>query len=213
MRNTSKIKDLTGQKFNMLTAIRIAQRTRLKWECKCDCGNTCLVRPENLVRGKQKSCGCLSHHGNPKHNQSYTRVYRIYAKIKRRCFIEDDPAYPRYGGRGITMCDEWKNSFEAFSKWAYDNGYRDDLTIDRIDNDGNYCPENCRWADIYCQANNTRTNNYQTLNGETKTLSMWCREKGKSYKVVWYRLSKGWTFEDAISKPIASKGKKNGRTL
>ncbi len=206
MRNTSKIKDISGQKFNMLTAIRIAQRNPLKWECKCDCGNTAYVLSKNLIHGRQKSCGCLSHKGNPKHNQCYTRVYRIYAKIKRRCFVADDVAYPRYGGRGITMCDEWKESFEAFSKWAYANGYKDNLSIDRIDNDGDYCPENCRWADNFCQANNKRNNLKYTYDGKTQTLSQWCREKNMSYKVVWYRLSKGWKFEDAITKPVARKG-------
>lgn len=206
MRNTSKIKDLSGQKFNMLTAIRIAQRNPLKWECKCDCGNTCYVSSKNLIHNHQKSCGCLSHIGNPKHNQSYTRVYRIYAKIKRRCFVQDDPAYDRYGGRGITMCDEWKNSFESFSNWAYANGYKQEYSIDRIDNNGNYCPENCRWTDPITQGNNKRNNKYYTYNGTTKTLSEWCREKNMSYKVVWYRLSHGWDFEKAITTLVARKG-------
>lgn len=209
MRNTSKIKDVTGQRFGMLTAIKIAERNPLKWECKCDCGNTCVVRANNLLHNKQKSCGCLSHKGNPIHKQCYTRVYRIYAKIKRRCFAVDDPAYPRYGGRGITMCEEWKKSFESFSSWAYSNGYKDGLSIDRIDNNGDYSPENCRWADIYCQANNKRNNILYSYNGETKTLAKWCKEKNMSYKVVWYRLSKGWSFERAITKPVARKGEKH----
>lgn len=201
MRNTSKIRDITGQKFNMLTAVRIAQRNPLRWECLCDCGGTCTVLSSNLIGGRQKSCGCLSRKGNPKHGQSYTRVYRIYAKIKRRCFVEDEPAYPNYGGRGITMCDEWKNSFESFSKWAYANGYRDDLTIDRIDNDGDYCPENCQWADRYSQANNKRNNHLYTYQGKTQTLPVWCREMDVPYKRAWYRLSKGWTIEEALTKP------------
>ena len=210
MRNTSKIKDITGQKFNLLTPIRIAQRNPLKWECKCDCGNIAYVSAKNIIHGHQKSCGCLSHVGNPKHNQSRTRVYRIYAKIKRRCFVADDIAYPKYGGRGITMCDEWKNSFVAFSKWAYSNGYRDDLSIDRIDNDGNYCPENCRWANRFDQANNKGNNLKYNYEGKTQTLAQWCKEKNMNYNAVWYRLSKGWKFEDAITKPIIRKGKNNG---
>lgn len=206
MRNTSKIKDISGQKFNKLTAIRIAQRRPLKWECICECGNKAIVSSRNLIHGHQKSCGCLSHKGHPKHNQSNTRVYRIYAKIKRRCFVHDDVAYPRYGGRGITMCDEWKNSFEAFSQWAYSNGYRDDLSIDRIDNDGNYCPENCRWADAYCQSNNKRNNRVFEYKGKTQTLAEWCREMKMDYKVVWYRVSVGWNFENAITTPVIRKG-------
>ena len=210
MRSTWKIRDLTGQKFNMLTAIKIAERNPLKWECICDCGNVCKVRANNLTRGKQKSCGCLSHKGNPTHKQCYTRVYRIYAKIKRRCFAEDDPSYPRYGGRGITMCDEWRESFESFANWSYANGYRDDLSIDRIDNNGNYTPDNCRWADSYSQANNKRNNRFISYQGKTQTLANWCKEKNMSYNVVWFRLSQGWTFEDAISKKVTRKGKHNG---
>lgn len=210
MRNSAKIKNIAGQKFNMLTAIKIASHSPLKWECRCDCGNICCVRAGNLMHGKQKSCGCLSRRGNPKHNQSYTRVYRIYAKIKRRCFAEDDPAFPRYGGRGITMCNEWKDSFESFSHWAYASGYRDDLSIDRIDNDGNYSPENCRWANVYEQANNKRNSTRYSYQGKTQTLASWCREKNMSYKVVWYRLSKGWPFEEAISKPVSREGARNG---
>lgn len=207
MRNTSKIKDVTGQKFNMLTAIRIAERKPLKWECKCDCGNTCLVRASNLLHNKQKSCGCLSHIGNPTHGHCYSRIYRIYAKIKRRCFVAEDIAYPRYGRRGITMCDEWKKDFMSFYNWSLNNGYKDNLSIDRIDNDGNYEPSNCRWSDNYIQANNKRNNKLYTYQGKTMTLGMWCREKNMNYKVVWYRLSKGYSFEEAITKPIIRKGK------
>lgn len=168
MRNTSKINDLTGQKFNLLTVKGMAQRNPIYWECVCDCGNTTLVRTSNLTGGKVKSCGCLQHKGNPTHNQSRTRVYRIYAKMLRRCFVESDPAYSRYGGRGITMCDEWKNSFVAFSDWAYGNGYADNLTIDRIDNNGDYCPENCRWTDYLTQCNNKRNNRVFEQNWKLK---------------------------------------------
>lgn len=199
MRNTSKIKDLTGQKFNLLTVKGMAQRNPIYWECVCDCGNTTLVRTSNLTGGKVKSCGCLQHKGNPTHNQSQTRVYRIYAKMLRRCFVESDPAYSRYGGRGITMCDEWKNSFVAFSDWAYANGYADNLTIDRIDNNGDYCPENCRWTDYLTQSNNKRNNRVFEHNGETKTLSEWCKALNLPYKRIYFRITKGWTFEEAIS--------------
>lgn len=198
MRNTAKIRDLTGQKFNHLTAVKIAQRNPLYWECICDCGNTTLVRSGNLIHGKVKSCGCIHHRGNPIHNQCYTRVYKIYAKILRRCFAKDDPVYPRYGGRGITMCDEWKNSFELFSEWAYANGYNETLSIDRIDNNGDYCPDNCRWVDDYAQANNKRNNILFTFEGQTKTLAQWCREFNVPYKRAFYRISNGWDFEDAM---------------
>lgn len=211
MRNTAKIRDLTGQKFNHLTAVKIAQRNPLYWECVCDCGNTTLVRPSNLTRGQVKSCGCIHHRGNPTHNQCYTRVYRIYAKILRRCFAKDDYAYSRYGGRGITMCEEWKNSFDEFSKWAYENGYNDTLTIDRIDNNGDYSPSNCRWVDVYTQANNKRNNNYITFEGRTQTLAQWCREVGVPYKRTFYRISNGWSFEDAIQKQKFTRRKGEGK--
>lgn len=199
MRNTSKINDLTGQKFNLLTVKGMAQRNPIYWECVCDCGNTTFVRTSNLTGGKVKSCGCLQHKGNPTHNQSHTRVYRIYAKMLRRCFVESDLAYSRYGGRGITMCDEWKNSFVAFSDWAYANGYADNLTIDRIDNNGDYCPENCRWTDYLTQSNNKRNNRVYEHNGETKTLSEWCRTLNLPYRRIYFRITNGWTFEEAIS--------------
>ena len=199
MRNTSKIKDLTGQKFNLLTVIGIAQRNPLMWKCKCDCGNITSVRTSNHKRGLVKSCGCLHKKGNPIHNQSNTRVYRIYAKILRRCFVPEDPAYVNYGGRGITMCEEWRNSFIAFSDWAYSNGYSDDLSIDRINNDGNYCPENCKWSNRTEQACNRRSTKFYTINGETKTLSEWCRCLEMPYKTVCRRLALGWTFEQAIA--------------
>lgn len=107
------------------------------------------------------------------------------------------------------MCKEWKESFESFSQWAYANGYRDDLTIDRIDNNGNYSPENCRWVDTYTQNINKRITLKYSLNGETKPLREWCRIKNMNYKAVWYRLSKGWSFEKAITKPIV-KGSNHG---
>lgn len=198
MRNTAKIRDITGQKFNHLTAVRIASRNPLFWECRCDCGNTTLVRSNNLISGNVKSCGCIHHRGNPKHNLSKTRLYRIYAKIKRRCYILDDPAYQHYGGRGIVMCDEWKNSFEAFYMWANKNGYSDDLSIDRIDNDGIYSPQNCRWADKVEQANNRCRNRNYTMNGETLTLKQWCSKLQMHYATVHSRIIRGWSFEEAI---------------
>lgn len=199
MRKFPVTSDISGQKFNHLTAVKLVSRKPTRWLCLCDCGNYTTVLTSNLKSGAVKSCGCIAHKGNPKHNQCYTRVYRIYAKILRRCFSHDDPAYSHYGGRGITMCEEWKNSFSAFSKWAYENGYRDNLTIDRIDNNGDYCPENCRWASYYEQSNNRRSNRVYTYKGKTKDLKQWCDELGVSYKTIYARISRGWSFEDAVN--------------
>ena len=178
MRNCKKIKDISGQKFNKLTAIRIVSHKPVKWECKCECGNTHIVSTSNLVTGAVKSCGCM-HHGKIKHNQSFTRLYRIYAKMKRRCYVKDDVAYAKYGGRGIYICDEWLNSFDAFSKWAYENGYEDSLSIRRF-----------------------------TFEGKTQTLSQWCAEKNMNYGTVWWRLKQGMSFGEAITKPIISERSK-----
>ena len=199
MMNSSRIKDLTGKKFGMLTPVRIVGHKPLRWECVCDCGNIHVVTANNLRNGSTISCGCAHRRGNPKHNQCYTRVYRIYAKIKRRCLVKNDPAYPSYGGRGIHMCDEWLNSFDAFSEWAYSNGYDDSLTIDRIDNDGDYCPENCRWASVKTQNNNQRRNVKYTYMGETKTLASWCEKMNISYGRTWWRINSGWSFEEAVN--------------
>ncbi len=199
MRNQWRIKSLIGQKFNMLTVVDMVQSNPVIWRCRCDCGNYTNVRTSNLKRGLVKSCGCLHHRGNPAHNLSNTRLYKIRAKMIRRCFCKDDQAYPRYGGRGITMCDEWRDSVEAFAEWAYANGYRDDLSIDRIDNNGNYSPQNCRWATSEEQANNTRRNKVYTFNGETKNLKHWCNELGLKYSTVHMRLLRGWSFEEAIT--------------
>lgn len=129
------------------------------------------------------------------------RLYSVWHNMKSRCYNPKASHYAQYGGRGITVCPEWRDSFEAFRDWALANGYRDDLTIDRKDNDGPYSPENCRWADMYCQNNNTRKNNYITYKGETKTASEWAREYGLHRCVLNNRIRRGWDIEEALTKP------------
>ena len=196
--------DRTGQKFNMLTVIRRVPSKHTRWECLCDCGNTTYVSDANLVRGAVKSCGCLKKKGNGgTHHKCYTRLYRIYSEILRRCYNPHTHEYPRYGGRGITMCDEWKQSFVAFYDWANNNGYSDELTIDRIDNDGIYSPENCRWATVTEQANNRRSCIMITRDGKTQSLKQWCDELNISYKTVHMRVRYlGWNIEKALTCPI-----------
>jgi hypothetical protein len=128
--------------------------------------------------------------------------------MRLRCYDEKNIAYNRYGGRGITICDEWKNDVKAFYDWAIANGYKNSLTIDRIDNDGNYCPENCRWATFKEQASNRRSNILVTHNGKTQTMKEWANEVGIPYKVVWARVQKlGWSAERALTDPV-KKGKR-----
>lgn len=151
--------DLTGKKFGRLTAIkRDFTKKRTAWLCKCECGNTKIVTSTHLKSGLTKSCGCLQKEraieAKTKHKQSSTSLYHRWKAIKQRCHNPNNKRYYQYGGRGIKMCDEWRNDFLTFEKWAYDNGYKEELTLDRIDNDKGYAPSNCRWTSYTEQARN-----------------------------------------------------------
>lgn len=153
--------DISGKKFGRLTVLEYAFTNKSRksmWKCKCECGNEIVVSGSHLVNGHTQSCGCLFVETlpNKKHGMRKTRLYRIWLGMKSRCFIQSVPCFKHYGGRGITVCDEWKDNFQAFYDWAMSHGYSDDLSIDRIDVDGNYCPENCRWATWSEQRRNQR---------------------------------------------------------
>lgn len=175
--------DLTGRRFGRLTVIGIDDRGTRKsyfW-CQCDCGNMKSVRSDSLIAGAIRSCGCMKKEqdrinleANHSHKMSGTRPYEIWQGMKKRCYNEHDARFGRYGGRGIIVCDEWRNDFNVFYEWALKNGYSDNLTIDRIDNDKGYSPENCRWVDQKQQARNRSSNIRIKIGNATKTLTEWC---------------------------------------
>ena len=182
----AKFLDLTGQRFGKLTVIKFSKdvqsgnRKRKYWLCRCDCGNIKEVRTDCLTSGNVKSCGCLhiensyknltdKYRFKPKYEIQNKRLYHIWNGMKHRCYNSEDEKYHRYGGRGISICDEWLN-FDNFAKWSLNNGYADNLSIDRINNDGNYEPSNCRWTNNKQQCRNRRTNIKTQYNGKEMTL-------------------------------------------
>ena len=169
---------------------------------KCECGNIKKIRISNVVSGSTKYCGCHQHqatYGNYKHGLCKSRLNNIWYKIKARCLNPSYHQYDLYGGRGIDICDEWKNDFLAFYNWAIENGYSENLSIDRIDVNGDYSPTNCRWCTPKEQSNNKRNNINITINDKTQTLAQWCEELGLNYGTVRRRIKVyGWSDSEAL---------------
>lgn len=201
-----QIKNLYGQKFGILTVTPIyyVQDGHAYWLCHCECGEFKFVRGSHLTSGNVSSCGCRK--GNITHRESKTRLYRIWCGMNERCKNPKHPQYESYGARGIQVCPEW-NDYETFRNWALENGYTKYLSIDRIDNNGGYNPENCRWATAKQQANNTRKTRLITYKGETHSVCEWARILNIKQSTLNMRLNKyGWSVEDALGKEVKKYG-------
>jgi len=205
--------DLTGNVYGKLTVIDFSQRKhgRAYWNCICTCGNKKIVQGYDLTSGHTKSCGCLrkidGKEPRYRHGKVHTRLYRIWGNMKSRCDNPNSKYYKDYGGRGISYCKEWAD-FVLFEEWALTNGYKDNLTIDRINNNGNYEPSNCRWIDIKSQQRNRRSNHLLTFNGETHCINEWAEILGVSRETIKNRLGYGWDVEKVLSEPIHNNGKR-----
>ena len=192
-----------GDKYNFWEVIEFSHfhKGRKYWLCRCECGTTKAVACTHLILERSKSCGCYRKSVLTKHGMSDSRLYHIWNGMIERCKYETNISYPNYGGMGIEVCDEWLES-SAFIKWAFENGYSEKMTLDRIDVNKGYSPDNCRWTDIITQANNKKNNVLLTVNGETHTCAEWSRITGISTKNICYRLKAGWNPEDIVYKKV-----------
>ena len=194
----AKVTEMTGYKFNGCTVLSRAGSTKDKkamWECVCYCGEHFVTAGKSIRLNLTKSCGCLNNKNikeigakNKTHGDSGSRLYDIWRGMKKRCRVTSTQSYKHYGAKGIDICDEWHDSYEVFKEWAIKNGYKDDLTIERIDSKGNYNPENCKWADWFEQANNRSNNIRMDYKGEKLTLSQIAKKMNISQQLLQYRL-------------------------
>lgn len=224
--------DLTGMRFGRLTAIQKTEKpsAELKtrhtfWKCKCDCGNITIVPTDRLRAGITRSCGCLRNEisveqikkynnehperNNKTHGKSGKRIYDTYQHMINRCYQKSNRQYPSYGGRGIRVCDEWLKDPCNFFDWAEKSGYSDHLTIDRIDVNGNYEPDNCRWADLKTQANNRRNTVMVVYDGQKRPISDISAITGIKHGTLWYRKKHGFTDKEIVSRTRLKRRSKN----
>lgn len=201
--------DLTGTQSGHLYAEGISRRENGKvyYRCRCDCGKTIEVIARSLKANVTKSCGCrrgeLISKSLQSHGGSGSRLFRVWTGMKTRCYNKNEKRYANYGARGIVVCDEWRKSFEAFRDWALANGYDEnapygECTLDRIDVNGNYCPENCRWATMYQQANNMTSNHLIEYHGERHTISEWSTILNIPKYIISTGLRSGKNFSDIV---------------
>lgn len=212
----SKFIDRTGQKFGRLTLIERVENNKfnqVQWKCRCDCGKEVIVKAYSLTTGQTKSCGCLKKEQNyiniakVKHNMTNTRLYNIWRDMKSRCLNPNNKRHKFYYDKGIKVCQEWQEDFMNFYDWAMANGYKDNLTLDRINNNGNYEPKNCRWATI-TEQNNNQSNNIRIKYNESEyTLS----ELSKIYNIkratLYDRIKRGWTIDEALNRKVAKRNR------
>lgn len=202
----SKFIDLSGKRFGHLTVISRYGSTPNKmatWLCQCDCGNTKIVQTCHLNAGVTISCGCYQKKrasvANSTHHASKTRLYNEWQHMKKRCYCKSYSSYHLYGGRGITVCSEWKNSFESFQKWAVANGYSDQLTLDRIDTNKGYSPKNCRWTTMLVQSNNRNMVKIVQYHGDSGSYEVMCRKLNVNTGTIRSRMKKhNISFEEAV---------------
>lgn len=215
-----KFQDLAGKRFGRFTVIEPVPCPKTPkdgryWLCRCDCGNERVYKSSEINRGATLSCGCYgkeiaskrAYEKHLTHGMSGSRIYFIWSSMKARCYNAHTKEYRLYGGRGITVCDEWLDNFESFRDWAYTNGYdenapRGRCTLDRIDVNGNYEPSNCRITDQKTQSRNRRTTRLITYHGETKSIAEWAEQYGLRQSTLYDRLSYGWTFEKCLTQPV-----------
>lgn len=199
------LRDISGKKFCKLTAIKplFKKNRHWYWLFKCDCGKTIKALSNNVTRGHTKSCGCQK----IKHGFYKNRLYTTWLSMKERCYNEKDMHFKNYGGRGIKICDEWRFCFDGFKEWAFKNGYKKTLTIDRIDVNGNYCPENCRWSTKKEQSRNRRNNKIIEYNGERHCHTEWEEILGFNRSTIYNRLKANWSIEKIINTPTKKERK------
>lgn len=195
-------KDIAGQRFGRLIAVEYLGKSL--WLCKCECGNKSSPNGRDLRNGITKSCGCLQRDivgkRATKHGMAGTRIYKTWSNMKSRCNNPNATKYEIYGGKGIRVCKEWLN-FEGFYNWAIESGYRDDLSIDRIDGEKDYTPDNCRWTTYKVQGNNTSQNHPLTFKGKTQNISQWAEELELDSNTLNTRIMRGWDVEKALTTP------------
>ena len=213
MRTSNKAPEWVGKKYGRITVVGFEKSTSVNgswmWKVECDCGNVKVVYPRDVKLGKVKSCGCLHNELARERAAKFKnciyenkRLYNIYNKVKRRCFEASEQRCKDYGGRGITMCNAWVNSFDVFADWAKTHGYTDDLTLERIDVNGNYCPENCMWITRVQQARNKRDTVIVEYNGRNVKLIELAENAAVTYDTLHDRIfRRGWDVKTAVCTP------------